>query len=90
MTPPPGFEKVSRKAGQTITIPASIIAFLRRLWTFVRPYQFRLFLGLIFGILYGLANCVLMMAVKLVVKLIFQGSAEVSLAQELAKLPRFL
>jgi len=67
-----------------------MIAFLRRLWTFVRPYQFRLFLGLIFGILYGLANCLLMVAVKLVVRLIFQGSGEVSLAQELAKLPGFL
>jgi ATP-binding cassette, subfamily B, bacterial MsbA len=67
-----------------------MVLFLRRLWTFVRPYRLRLFLGLVCGILYGLANGALMATVKLVVRLIFQGSAEISLAQELAKLPQFL
>ena len=67
-----------------------MVLFLRRLWTFVRPYRLRLFLGLVCGILYGLANGALMATVKLVVLLIFQGSAEMSLAQELAKLPQFL
>ena len=67
-----------------------MVAFLRRLWTFVRPYRLRLILGLVFGILYGLANGALMTAIKLVVRLIFEGSADISLADELAKLPAFL
>jgi subfamily B ATP-binding cassette protein MsbA len=86
----PVSEKFSRWALPETTIPASMVVFLRNLWTFIRPYQFRLFLGLVFGILYGLANCALMAAVKVVVKLIFQGSAEISVAEELAKLPGFL
>ena len=67
-----------------------MIQFLRRLWTFVRPYRFRLFLGLVCGVLYGLANGALMAVVKLVVSLVFEGSAQISLGQELAKLPQFL
>jgi hypothetical protein len=33
-----------------------MIAFLRRLWAFVRPYRFRFILGLLCGIIYGLTN----------------------------------
>jgi len=59
--------------------------FFRRIWTFARVYRTRLFLGLACGILYGLSNGALVMAIKLVVNLVFAGGAKVSLADELAK-----
>ena len=67
-----------------------MIAFLRRLWTFVRPYRGRLFLGLLFGMSYGLANAVLTGVIKVVADLIFRGSVEISLGDKLANLPKFL
>jgi subfamily B ATP-binding cassette protein MsbA len=59
--------------------------FFRRIWTFARVYRTRLFLGLACGILYGLTNGALMLAIKLVVNLVFAGGAKVSLAEELSK-----
>ena len=47
-----------------------MLAFFRRIWTFVRPYQGRLFLGLICGVLYALASGALMLAIKPVVDLV--------------------
>jgi len=67
-----------------------MLAFFRRLWTFVRPYQFRLFLGLGFGLLYGVANGALGLVVKCVPDLIFKGSVDLSLGKKLANLPHFL
>jgi len=66
--------------------------FLRRLWTFVRPYRLRLFLGLTCGILYGLVNGVLLGAVKVVTDLIFSGSSNFhgQLEKHLAKVPEWL
>ena len=64
--------------------------FLRRLWTFVRPYRLRLFLGLMFGMSYGLANAVLTGVIKIVADLIFKGSVDFSLGDKVANLPRFL
>src|SRR5450759_1825072 len=48
--------------------------FLRKLWAFVRPYQMRFFLGLTCGILYGLANGLLVAVTAPVVDLVFNGS----------------
>ena len=39
--------------------------FFRRLWTFVRPYRARLFLGLLCGVLYALANGLLILVLLL-------------------------
>jgi ATP-binding cassette, subfamily B, bacterial MsbA len=64
-------------------------AFYRRIWAFARPYQTRLILGLVFGILCALMNGALIIAVKLVVDLMFAGSARISVAQHLEKLPSF-
>jgi subfamily B ATP-binding cassette protein MsbA len=64
-------------------------AFFRRLWAFARPYQARLILGLVFGILCALMNGALIIAVKLVVDLMFAGSARIPVAQHLEKLPSF-
>jgi ATP-binding cassette, subfamily B, bacterial MsbA len=64
-------------------------AFFRRIWMFVRPYQTRLILGLLCGILCALMNGALIIAVKLVVDLMFAGAAKISVADHLEKLPGF-
>ena len=53
-------------------------SFLRRLWTFVRPYRTRLILGSFCGVLFGLSNALLIAAIKVVVNLVFTGSADLS------------
>ena len=55
-------------------------AFYRRIWAFARPYKTRLILGLVFGILCALMNGALIMAIKLVVDLMFAGSARIPVA----------
>jgi len=55
----------------------------------VRPYKARLILGLACGILCALTNAALILAIKLVVDLVFAGSAKLSVAQHLEKLPAF-
>jgi ATP-binding cassette, subfamily B, bacterial MsbA len=69
-----------------------MIVFLRRLWTFVRPYRLRLFLGLLCGVFYGLVNGALLGAVKVVTDLIFNGSSNLheQLATHLAKTPHWI
>jgi ATP-binding cassette, subfamily B, bacterial MsbA len=64
-------------------------AFYRRIWAFARPYQGRLILGLLCGILCALMNGALIIAVKLVVGLVFSGSARIPVSQHLEKLPVF-
>ena len=64
-------------------------AFYRRIWAFARPYQARLILGLVFGILCALTNGALIIAIKIVVDLMFAGSARIPVAQHLEKLPGF-
>src|SRR5437016_2088692 len=63
-----------------------MVSFLLRLWSFLRPYRSRLFLGVAFGVLFALMNAALMVAVKLVVDLIFGPHGE-SVANELQKSP---
>jgi subfamily B ATP-binding cassette protein MsbA len=65
-----------------------MIGFLRKLWTFVRPYKGRLILGALCGVLFALANGALILAIKVVVNLVFSRTA-LALADELAKAPRF-
>jgi subfamily B ATP-binding cassette protein MsbA len=62
-------------------------AFYRRIWAFARPYQGRLILGLVFGILCALMNGALIIAIKLVVGLVFSGSARIPVGQHLEKIP---
>jgi len=66
-----------------------LIAFYRRLWTFARPYKTRLFLGFACGVVCALTNGALILAVNLVVNLVFAGSAKITVAQHLEKLPAF-
>ena len=48
--------------------------FLTKLWSFVRPYRVRFFLGLACGILYGLTNGLLVAVSGPVVDLVFNGT----------------
>ena len=65
-----------------------MIAFLRQLWGFVRPYRGRFFLGLLCGVFYGLVNGLLMGTVRIVVQLVFDG--EVDLHQKLEAAPKWI
>ncbi len=62
--------------------------FLRQLWGFVRPYRGRFFLGLLCGIGYGLANGLLIAAVKVVVQLVFTGTT--NLHRQFETAPRWI
>jgi subfamily B ATP-binding cassette protein MsbA len=64
--------------------------FFRRIWTFVRPYRGRLFLGLACGVFSALANGALMVAIKLMGDLQFAGSGTFSFEQALTKGPAML
>ena len=66
---------------------SEMIAFLRRLWVFVRPYRFRLTLGLLCGILSGLTNGALVLAIRLVVNLVFAAPGATSFADQIRQLP---
>jgi subfamily B ATP-binding cassette protein MsbA len=50
--------------------------FLLKLWSFVRPYRGRFFLGLLCGTGYGFANGLLMGTVKVVAQLVFEGTCD--------------
>ena len=62
-------------------------AFLLKLWVFVRPYRVRFVLGLVCGILYGLANGAFALAVKVVVDLFFNHKT--NFHEQLEKAPAF-
>jgi subfamily B ATP-binding cassette protein MsbA len=66
-----------------------MIAFLRRLWTFVRPYRTRLVMGLICGLFLAFANGMLLLAVRIGPDLIFHGKYELSTQEQIEKAPRF-
>jgi subfamily B ATP-binding cassette protein MsbA len=65
-----------------------MIAFLRQLWGFVRPYRGRFFLGLLCGIFYGFTNGALLAAAKVVIDLIFNGST--NFHEQLEKAPHWI
>src|SRR5438093_3054963 len=67
-----------------------MIAFLRRLLGFVRPYRGRLILGILSGVLYALANTALLLVVKVVINLVFPGENTPNLMDKLQKAPGFL
>ncbi len=65
-----------------------MIAFLRKMWTFVRPYRLRFIAGLICGALYGMANGLLIGTVRVVIQLIFEG--ETNFHQKLTDAPAWI
>jgi len=62
--------------------------FLRKIWSFVRPYRGRFFLGLLCGTGYGVLNGLLIATVRIVVQLVFEG--ECDLHQQLEKAPHWI
>jgi subfamily B ATP-binding cassette protein MsbA len=64
--------------------------FFRRIWTFARPYQTRLFLGFLFGLVYALSNGALMFLVKWVANLIFPGSGNFNLVEQMDRAPAII
>ena len=69
---------------------AAMLLFLRRIWTFVRPYQGRLFLGLACGVLSALTYCALFPLITLVINLQFGGSGASSSGPALKQAPPML
>ncbi len=68
-----------------------MISFLRRLWTYVRPYRARLIMGLICGILLALANGMLVVIVKVGMDLIFNTDFRKEINDHIEKIkPAFL
>jgi len=43
----------------------------RRLYRYLKPYRFRFYLGMLFGVLFGMTNSVLMVTVKVVADVVF-------------------
>ncbi|HEY2082221.1 MAG TPA: ABC transporter ATP-binding protein [Verrucomicrobiae bacterium] len=62
-----------------------MISFLRRLWTYVKPYKARLMMGLACGILYAGANVALVGVVRLVINVVFHQDLSGSIDHETAK-----
>jgi subfamily B ATP-binding cassette protein MsbA len=64
--------------------------FFRRIWTFARPYQARLFLSFLCGLVYALSNGALMFLVKWVANLIFPGSGNFNLVEQMDRAPAII
>ena len=67
-----------------------MLAFLRQLWVFVRPYRFRLFLGLLCGCGFALTTAALPLVVKLVPDIVFTRDSGAAVARLLEKTPAFV
>lgn len=65
-----------------------MIDFLNKLWHFARPYRWRLFLGVLTGILAGLTAPLLIASIWLVSTLVFQSPGEA--VKPMAGMPAFL
>ena len=52
-----------------------MVFYFRQLWNLVKPYKVRLFLGVLCGVLSGLANPLLMATVKVVTEVVFPATA---------------
>src|SRR5215469_8318302 len=64
-----------------------MIAFLRRLWTFVRPYRTRLLMGSICGFLLAATQGMLYLVVQVGTGLIFHNDAQSSVEEQIHKAP---
>jgi subfamily B ATP-binding cassette protein MsbA len=67
-----------------------MIAFLRRLWAFVRPYRARLVMGLVCGILLAATQGMLYLIVKVGTGLIFNSDAQKSVTEQISTVPKIL
>lgn len=64
-----------------------MIEFLRRIWTFVSPYQYRLVIGLACGFAFAVANGALVVAIRVVAALVFPVDRPDSVSALLDEVP---
>jgi len=64
--------------------------FFRRIWTFARPYQTRLFLGFVCSLIYALSTGALMFLVRWIANLVFPGSNHFSVVEQLDSAPAII
>src|SRR4051812_41175327 len=86
----PGQKKPRHLPLITNIIRATMIAFLRKVWPFVRPYRGRLILGLLSGVLFALASVALIATIQLVVNFVFGKDAEAAFDKQLTNAPAFV
>src|SRR2546426_7370362 len=67
-----------------------MISYLRQMFTLVKPYKTRLFLGVLCGFLSGLTNPLLMATVKMVTEAVFPSAGSPDLTAKLQKAPEWL
>jgi subfamily B ATP-binding cassette protein MsbA len=67
-----------------------MIEFWLRLWNLSRPYKGRFFLGLLFGVLNGLADTLVLLTLVFVFGVVFTGSKDLNVNQLPVKLPDWL
>jgi ATP-binding cassette, subfamily B, bacterial MsbA len=65
-------------------------SFALEMWRLLRPYRLRMALGLLFGVVYSVANSLLLVTVKLLCDLSFPAAGHVPLEKELQRLPEGL
>ncbi len=64
-----------------------MIAFLRQLWTFIRPYRARFFLGVGFGIVSGLIEPLMIATIAFVYGVVFPSANQTPLSAQSSWLP---
>ena len=67
-----------------------MIEFWLRLWNLSRPYKGRFFLGLLFGVLNGLADTLVLLTLVFVFGVVFVGAKDVDVGLALKNLPPWL
>jgi subfamily B ATP-binding cassette protein MsbA len=67
-----------------------MIEFWLKLWQLTRPYKGRFILGLIFGVLSGLADTLVLLTLAFVFGVVFIRSKDANIDQLLSKLPNWL
>ena len=67
-----------------------MIQFIQQVFALARPYRGRLVLGILFGVLAGVANSALMLAVKLVLDVVFPDPGGSLLPVQLQRAPHFI
>ena len=73
-----GYAKLKTKLSLSVAIVriTAMIAFLGKLWQFVRPYRARLFLGVFTGILAGLMAPLMIVTITLVANVMFPAPGQ--------------
>jgi subfamily B ATP-binding cassette protein MsbA len=65
-----------------------MIGFLGKIWIFVQPYRWRLFIGFFCGLMFGIINGIFLASIKPITGLVFNGHAGVH--EQLETAPKFV